>query len=339
MVEYKFSLELTKNGIQKSVHAKAGEGNLRKLVITLTEAGKVFELAGLNARIFLEDGRYIEDGVLIAGNTVEFILPDALTAHEGIRFFEIKIFKDDDVLYSPMVELIVEKSFGNISYEEATELGKKIQYQELIKTSEYKEKAEMSDEDSIVIYDSATDTVMRLTWAQLREIHNAADSHPIESISGLNVLLNGLNEKIEKAALNSGGKVKKIFIPYDSDLEYGCYSFISGYHADFYVSNNFSEEFNLSEIMPIGLTVLWKGEECSISELNFKNVIGTPDAAFVTLLDPKDIEDIGTDKLFATIHNANGISDSLLEEIQFDNKEGYIGGVYLYYFDKIEDVN
>lgn len=192
MVECKISLELTKNGIQKSIHAKAGESNSRKLVITLTEAGKVFELSGLNARVFLEDGTYIDDGVSIVGNTVEFILPAALFALEGIRFCEIKIFRGEYVLYSPMIELIIEKSFGNVPEEEAAALGKKVQYQELIATTKQKESAEMADDDSIVIYDIKTGTVMRLTWAQLREIHNAEDSHPIEVINGLDVIINGL---------------------------------------------------------------------------------------------------------------------------------------------------
>jgi hypothetical protein len=36
MIECRFTLELTKNGVQKTIYAKSGELNSRKVVITLT---------------------------------------------------------------------------------------------------------------------------------------------------------------------------------------------------------------------------------------------------------------------------------------------------------------
>ncbi len=555
MVDYKFSLELTKNGIQKSIHAKAGENNSRRLVITLTEAGKIFALGGLNAKVFLEDGKYLENAASVVGNTVEVVIPKELVSAEGVRFCEIKIFRDDMELYSPMIEIIVEKSFGNISEEEAAALGKPVQYQELIAMTSQKEEAAMADDDSIVIYDTATGTVMRLSWVQFLELHNKKDSHPIEAVAGLKFMLDNLapitqlealressatkrqvgemkdefseavseitnriaqeeqkraaadnnltntikqavskvesdvmnafqedfellsgdvvknrediagnsealeelQNKVEenqsahnrdtvsltnfietvrdrgdsrlseeasrleklidgagghthsnKEALDSfglntlgtrptfksnyngtvyiiattgdvqsscidlenklngniqnirqlpsvsesdngkalvvdggvwaaanvnGGKVKKVFIPYDESCAYGCYTFTENNNTPMYVSNEILDEHGINEICPVDLTVLWEGQEMSVAELNKKAITGKESPAFINLMNPRDIDNTGEDKMIGTIYNAiGGGSKSLADFVGFDGT--YFGGVYLYYFDK-----
>ncbi len=143
---------------------------------------------------------------------------------------------------------------------------------------------------------------------------------------------------IEELAQNGGGKVKKIFIPYDADLEYGCYAFTNTEQLQFFVSNTFTEEKKLSDIIPVELTIKWKGVEMSLAELEHRGVVGYNLPAFTNLLNPVDVDETETDKLFALINNTAGSADSLYTEVGNSNNNGYIGGVYLYYFDTIEEV-
>ncbi len=90
MIEVKFSLELTKNGVQKCIHAKSGEENSRKAVITLTENGKVFDAAGYYVKIYFDNGKHVdtEDGrklVTVENGCIGFVIPYDLVA-------EIKAF-------------------------------------------------------------------------------------------------------------------------------------------------------------------------------------------------------------------------------------------------------
>lgn len=192
MIECKFSLELTKNGIQKSIHAKAGENQARKLIITLTESGSVFELSGLNAQVTYDNKNRSED-LPISGNTVEFVIPSGLTAMAGVRICELKIYRDTQVIYSPMFEVVVEESLGREASEEP--LGNPAQYQEAIADSAVKD-TDMQSDDYVVIYDTATGKVMRLPWSDVKDIlvvtkhsvleeRDAENQHPISAIEGL----------------------------------------------------------------------------------------------------------------------------------------------------------
>lgn len=129
MIEVKFSLELTKNGVQKSIHAKAGEQNSRKAVITLTENGKVFNAEGYRVRVAFEDGTHSGDLEVING-CIEFVLPDGLIDTEGEKLCELRISTDRSVLYSPVFRIIVEGSLGEKSNN--VPVGSVTQYQEVI---------------------------------------------------------------------------------------------------------------------------------------------------------------------------------------------------------------
>jgi archaellum component FlaC len=134
-----------------------------------------------------------------------------------------------------------------------------------------------------------------------------------------------------------GGKVKKVFIPYDESYTYGCYTFTENSDTPIYVSNDFLDEHGINEICPVDLTILWEGQETSVAELNKKNITGEERPAFINLMNPRDIDNVGTDKIIGTIYNAiGGGGKSLADYVGFDGT--YFGGVYLYYFDKIEVV-
>ena len=110
MIECRFSLELTKNGIQKSVYAKTGEVNSRMLVVTLTQNGKVYDLAEHTAVVFLETGENFS--AKIVNDTVQAVIPDAFSEPQ-VRICDLRISKDEKVLYSPKFEIVFEESFGN----------------------------------------------------------------------------------------------------------------------------------------------------------------------------------------------------------------------------------
>ena len=148
MVECKLSLELTKNGVQKSVHAKMGEKDSRKLLVTLTEKGKVFDLEGYEARVSYDDKTYTK--ATIDGNVVEFILPSTLLSGPGERLCELEIsVPGESVLYSPMFVVNIEGSLGAEAKNEA--VGKGVEYQQVIPDLE--ETADMGEETYIAVYE------------------------------------------------------------------------------------------------------------------------------------------------------------------------------------------
>lgn len=116
MIECKFSLNLSKNGVQKTVYAKAGESKARMLIITLSHNGKVYELEGHSAMVFLESGEnFLAD---IVDNTVQAVIPNAFPEPQ-VRVCELRISKGDKVIYTPMFEIVFEVSLGNIAETES----------------------------------------------------------------------------------------------------------------------------------------------------------------------------------------------------------------------------
>lgn len=157
MVECRFTLELTKNGIQKSVYAKAGEVNSRKLIITLTQKGKVYDLTKCSAIIFLENGDNFEADIV--GDSVQAIIPNAFPEPQ-IRICELRLSynNSESVLYSPMFELVIEESLGN-NAEEGETLENGVQN---VKKTE----------------------------------HDKANSHTIDMVSGLQDKLDNISEEV-----------------------------------------------------------------------------------------------------------------------------------------------
>ncbi len=150
MIECKFSLELTRNGVQKSIHAKAGEEDGRKAVITLTESGKVFDASTYKLRMFFDDETY-SDKVELVNGCVEFVLPAALTSVAGERLCELKLSKGDRAaIYSPVFRVLVEGSLGADAEEEAKLIGSPVRYQEVIPA--LSEGASVFPDDEIAVY-------------------------------------------------------------------------------------------------------------------------------------------------------------------------------------------
>lgn len=150
MIECKFSLELTRNGVQKSIHAKAGEEDGRKAVITLTESGKVFDASTYKLRMFFDDETY-SDKVELVNGCVEFVLPAALTSVAGERLCELKLSKGDRAaIYSPVFRVLVEGSIGADAEEEAKLIGSPVRYQEVIPA--LSEGASVFPDDEIAVY-------------------------------------------------------------------------------------------------------------------------------------------------------------------------------------------
>jgi hypothetical protein len=134
MIECRFTLELTKNGIQKTIYAKSGELNSRKVVITLTESGRVFDshLYVYRAYCREEDStsppKYWDD-VKVANGCVEFTLPDEwLTV--GDKVCELKVYSGTESLLSPLFTIVVAQSLGESA--EAVPTGKDVRYQEAL---------------------------------------------------------------------------------------------------------------------------------------------------------------------------------------------------------------
>ena len=152
LIEVKFSLELTKNGVQKSIYAKTGERNSRKAVITLTENGEVFNPEGYRVRVTFDDGTHSGDLNVING-CVEFVLPDGLVDSEGERLCELRISTDTSVLYSPVFRVMVEGSLGKESND--VPVGSKTPYQEVIPY--LPEGDSISADDEIAVYTPETD--------------------------------------------------------------------------------------------------------------------------------------------------------------------------------------
>lgn len=132
LIDYRFSLELTRGGIQKTLHAKSGEGDGRRALITLTESGKVYDLDGCTARVFFEDNTH-SDYLAIVGGCFEFVLPFALLGSAGEKRCEIQLEKNGGVIYSPVFTILVEGSIGGEAYD-SVEIGEPIRYQEVIQS-------------------------------------------------------------------------------------------------------------------------------------------------------------------------------------------------------------
>ena len=153
MIEVKFSLELTKNGVQKCIHAKSGEENSRKAVITLTENGKVFDAAGYYVKVYFDNGKHVdtEDDrklVTVENGCIGFVIPYDLVAEEGERLCELQISKDNRILYSPVFKVLVEQSLGQHGVSEPA--GDVTRYQEVI--PDLMPKDDILFDDEIAVY-------------------------------------------------------------------------------------------------------------------------------------------------------------------------------------------
>ena len=203
MIECKFTLDLSKNGIQKTVHAKAGEQNARKLIITLTHSGGVFDVQDCSAEVYFDTNAFSQ--AEIRNNAVEFTIPAGLA--EGTITCELKIFKGDtQAIFSPMFEVVVEESIGNNG--EAQALGEPIVYQKALSGAEVKPD-DMQDEDYVIVFDYDNQMAMKLPWSKVKELlvvashsvlegRDAENQHPILAITGLQKIIDEFGETVEE---------------------------------------------------------------------------------------------------------------------------------------------
>ena len=124
MIDAKMTLDLQKNGIQKTVHCMSGESEARRLIITLTNNGKVFDPASYDAVAIFED----ETGTIgcradVAPGEIDLILP---TLEPGEYIFELAIGDESSTMFSPFFRVIAEQSFDVPADGEEPEVAYKI---------------------------------------------------------------------------------------------------------------------------------------------------------------------------------------------------------------------
>lgn len=203
MIEYKFTLDLTKGGIQRSIYAKAGENQARKLIITLTHSGGVFDVQDCSAEVYFDTNTFSQ--AEIRNNAVEFTIPAGLA--EGTITCELKIFKGDtQAIFSPMFEIVVEESVGNNGETQA--LGEPIVYQKVLSGAEVKAD-DMQSEDYVIVFDYDKQVAMKLPWSKVKELlvvtshsvlegRDAENQHPILAITGLQDIIDDFGETVEE---------------------------------------------------------------------------------------------------------------------------------------------
>lgn len=103
MIDAKLTLEVQKNGVQKTVHVKEGESaGARRLLITLTNNGSVVDVSEMTVAVYLKtptETDLVPDTTSIEENTIVFEIP---TLNEGQYFLEVAVQDDDaNLIYSP----------------------------------------------------------------------------------------------------------------------------------------------------------------------------------------------------------------------------------------------
>lgn len=313
MIDYKFSLELTKNGIQKRIHAKAGESNSRRLVITLTESGKVMSLDGLSASVFFENSTKAKNNPERINDVFVFVLPSELTAQEGTRICELKITHDNNVIFSPMFEVVVEKSLGNVSPDYVVEVGEAVRYQEAI-TISTDEKLEMTDNDSFVVHDAYEGKIKRYLWKKFWELHNASNSHHMNMVSGLIPTFSDRDQRFEDHVDENNQKFAELDGKNENqdakihtnliDIEYLKYNYneLSEYLYNI-VSSDIADLQNLKH-----------------SHTNKSVIDKFSEQDGKLLFDKKPIESTGTGSTYIDVEIKSDTDDEYVLEIKTDNK-------------------
>lgn len=121
MVDEKFSIDLAKNGVQKTIYAKQGDTGLRKMSITLTSNGKVVSLAGYSLKALYDNDTYVS--LENEGNPIEILLDGVICRSVGEHYCEILVYSEDNTqkLYSSQFRIIVEATIGGEDEAEAAQ--------------------------------------------------------------------------------------------------------------------------------------------------------------------------------------------------------------------------
>lgn len=210
MIEVKISLELTKNGIQKTVFAKAGEHGARRIIINLTCNGKVLDVsdAAYDMHMLTQNGTEVDDYAEFCekeGTGYAFSIP-ALT--EGERIFEVAITKGEQRLYSPRFRLYSEASYDAESW---TEPGEPILYQPILANADIIEAVDMADDDYAIIYDTDLERPVKVLWSSLQYDDSELRQSMWNVIDRLTDAESAISNRYTKSETNTllGAKVDK----------------------------------------------------------------------------------------------------------------------------------
>lgn len=210
LIEVKISLELTKNGIQKTVFAKAGEHGARRIIINLTCNGKVLDVsdAAYDMHMLTQNGTEIDDYAEFCekeGTGYAFSIP-ALT--EGERIFEVAVSKGEQRLYSPRFRLYSEASYDAESW---TEPGDPILYQPILANADIIEAVDMADDDYAIIYDTDLEKAVKVLWSSLQYDDSELRQSMWNVIGRLTDAESAISNRYTKSETNTllGAKVDK----------------------------------------------------------------------------------------------------------------------------------
>lgn len=211
MVEQKFSLELTKNGIQQTIYAKEGESQARKLKITLTVKGEIVSLAGYSIKAFFDDETWLD--VSNEGNPVTFEIPSGLCGEPGERIIELEFRHGGEIVYSPQFRVIVEETIGATASGGA--VGNPTLFEPLLATAgDYT--GTFDGDEKIPVYDpdagaTRLTTVAKITEEVTEDIADL-DERVTEAEGDISDIEDSLALKANTADVNSAltGKVDKV---------------------------------------------------------------------------------------------------------------------------------
>lgn len=107
MVEQKISLDFSKNGVQRTVHARQGENAARDILISLVSNGEPVDVSSGEYVLWViyPDGSHSIPDV---ENPVKVTIPQALCLTVGEKICEIQVRHSGDLLYSPQFRVQVE---------------------------------------------------------------------------------------------------------------------------------------------------------------------------------------------------------------------------------------
>lgn len=170
MIECKLTMELTENGVQKTVYTRAGNHLSLKLLINLVCKGVVLDVSdeAYTVNIYTKPGAEVLDYSAYCtkeGSGIAFA-PPALTA--GERYFEIKISKGNEVLYAPQFRLYSEPSLDGGQW---VEPGEPVVYQEKLSSNSAAPIVIVEDigEDYVLMYSAELEKPVKVLWADLKE--------------------------------------------------------------------------------------------------------------------------------------------------------------------------
>ena len=184
MIESKFSLELTKGGVQRAVFAKSGERGSRVVLITLTESGKVFDASPFRLRVNFDSGESVGSTVTFEQGCVRFEIPEGALVAPGEKLCELQISNDTRLIYAPVFKILIEQSIGQQNTEDIP-FDESVHYQESIPNLNVGKNVTLNDE--VALFDGEDTTRNKLS--ALPFVTDEAFDEHIESQAEVNKIV------------------------------------------------------------------------------------------------------------------------------------------------------